>query len=127
MKLRHDFPVPTQAELASGECLVKLHCTGVCHSDLHLALGDWPIVTKTPIICGHEGVGIVVAIGSNTPESPVKIGDRVGIKFLAYSYAPSLTIKVSSELTRHPSNRCLNCEACMKGKEQRKYPETIFA
>ena len=39
----------------------------------------------TPLIGGHEGVGVVVAIGSNTNHSPVKLGERVGIKWLADS------------------------------------------
>ncbi|KAF4564657.1 alcohol dehydrogenase [Pleurotus pulmonarius] len=93
-----EVPVKTEAELAPGECLVKLHCTGVCHTDLHAALGDWPLKANTPLIGGHEGVGEIVAIGPNTASSPVKIGDRVGIKWLADS--------------------CLDCEHCRKGREQ---------
>lgn len=96
--VKHDHPVKTQADLAPGECLVKLHCTGVCHTDLHAALGDWPLDAKIPLIGGHEGVGDIVAIGSHTANSPVKVGDRVGIKWLADS--------------------CLDCEACRKGREQ---------
>ncbi len=60
--------------------------TGCCHTDLHAALGDWPLKAMTPLIGGHEGVGIVVAIGNNTNNSPVKLGERVGIKWLADSY-----------------------------------------
>jgi len=85
IEISHNHPVKTQAELAPGECLVKLSCTGVCHTDLHAALGDWPLSAKTPLIGGHEGVGEVVAIGSNTAHCPVKLGDRVGIKWLADS------------------------------------------
>lgn len=85
IEIRHDHPVRQQSELAPGECLVKLLATGVCHTDLHAAADDWPIKAKTPLIGGHEGVGIIVAIGSNTPKSPVKLGERVGIKWLANS------------------------------------------
>lgn len=92
------YPVKQASELSPGECLVKLVCTGVCHTDLHAAKNDWPIPAKTPLIGGHEGVGIVVAIGEHTQSSPVKLGDRVGIKWLAYS--------------------CLDCEPCRKGYEQ---------
>jgi propanol-preferring alcohol dehydrogenase len=81
-----DHPVPKPDSLRPDECLVKLHCTGVCHTDLHAALGDWPDKPKLPLIGGHEGVGEVVAIGKGTSHSPVKIGQRVGIKWLAYSY-----------------------------------------
>ncbi|KAG5342359.1 hypothetical protein C0989_002832 [Termitomyces sp. Mn162] len=98
IQVKHDHPVKTQAELAPGECLVKLDCTGVCHTDLHAAAGDWPIPTKSPLIGGHEGVGVIVAIGDHTTGSPVNVGDRVGIKWLADS--------------------CLNCEQCRTGLEQ---------
>ncbi|KAF8068989.1 mannitol-1-phosphate dehydrogenase MPDH1 [Lyophyllum atratum] len=96
--IKTDYPVKSQAELGPGECLVKLHCTGVCHSDCHASFGDWPVPPKLPLIAGHEGVGDIVAIGNNTPRCPVKLGDRVGIKWLADS--------------------CLNCEQCRKGHEQ---------
>lgn len=49
-----DVPVPQPQDLKPGECLVKLDCTGVCHTDLHAAKGDWPIPAKTPLIGGHE-------------------------------------------------------------------------
>ena len=78
-------PVKQPDELAPGECLIKLHCTGVCHTDLHAPLGDWPVPPKSPLIGGHDGVGEVVAIGKNTADSPVSLGDRVGIKWIAYS------------------------------------------
>lgn len=98
LTIKDNHPVKQPEDLAPGECLVKLDCTGVCHTDLHAAKNDWPIPAKTPLIGGHEGVGIVVAIGAHTQDSPVKLGDRVGIKWLAYS--------------------CLDCEACRKGNEQ---------
>ncbi|KAJ6577652.1 chaperonin 10-like protein [Mycena capillaripes] len=98
IEIRHDHPVTSQEDLAPGECLIKLFCTGVCHTDLHAALDDWPLPAKTPLVGGHEGVGEIVAIGNNTSHSPVKVGDRVGIKWLADS--------------------CLNCEQCRKGREQ---------
>jgi propanol-preferring alcohol dehydrogenase len=104
IEIKDNHPVKTQDQLAPGECLVKLLCTGVCHTDLHAAAGDWPINAKTPLIGGHEGVGVIVAIGSNTVSSPVKIGDRVGIKWLA--------------------NSCLDCEQCRKGLEQSKFNRT---
>ncbi|KAJ7746243.1 chaperonin 10-like protein [Mycena metata] len=98
IEIRNEHPVTQQDQLAPGECLIKLSCTGVCHTDLHAALDDWPLPAKTPLVGGHEGVGEVVAIGNNTSHSPVKIGDRVGIKWLADS--------------------CLGCEQCRKGREQ---------
>ena len=60
LEVVNDWPVPQQAELAPGECLLKMECTGVCHTDLHAAKGDWPIPAKTPLIGGHEVRGFVV-------------------------------------------------------------------
>jgi propanol-preferring alcohol dehydrogenase len=87
VQVRSDVPVKQPKELAPGECLIKMYCTGVCHTDLHAAMGDWPVPTKDSLIGGHEGVGEVVAIGNDTIDSSVKIGDRVGVKWIAYSYA----------------------------------------
>jgi len=98
IEIRSNHPVKQASELAPGECLVKIEFTGVCHTDLHAKQGDWPVKPNNPLIGGHEGVGIVVAIGEHTANSPVKLGDRVGIKWLA--------------------NSCLACEFCRKGFEQ---------
>ena len=52
-----DLPVPVPGR---GEALVKVLTTGVCHTDLHAAEGDWPVKPSPPFIPGHEGVGEVV-------------------------------------------------------------------
>ena len=87
-----DTPKPTPGV---GQALVKLEACGVCHTDLHAINGDWPVKPKLPLIPGHEGVGIVEAIGPNV--TSVKVGDRVGIPWL-YS-------------------ACGECEYCLDGKE----------
>lgn len=56
-----------------GEVLVEMRAAGVCHSDLHPARGDWPM--KTPVVLGHEGVGIVREAGSGVTQ--VVKGDHV--------------------------------------------------
>jgi S-(hydroxymethyl)glutathione dehydrogenase/alcohol dehydrogenase len=56
-----------------GEILVELKAAGVCHSDLHPARGDWP--AKTPLVLGHEGAGVVRAIGAGV--TTVKPDDHV--------------------------------------------------
>lgn len=86
VQVQSDVPVRQPQDLKPGECLIKMHCTGVCHTDLHAAHGDWPVPAVTPLIGGHEGVGDIIAIGNDTTHSPVKIGDRVGVKWIAYSY-----------------------------------------
>lgn len=85
VSVKDDHKVKQAVDLSPGECLVRLDFTGVCHTDLHAEQGDWPVKPMTPLIGGHEGVGEIVAIGQNTDHSPVKVGDRVGIKWIAYS------------------------------------------
>ncbi|QVM86396.1 MULTISPECIES: alcohol dehydrogenase AdhP [Novosphingobium] len=63
-----------------GQILVKIAATGVCHTDLHAAEGDWPVKPNPPFIPGHEGAGHVVAVGQGVTH--VKEGDRVGVPWL---------------------------------------------
>jgi alcohol dehydrogenase, propanol-preferring len=63
-----------------GKILVKIAATGVCHTDLHAADGDWPVKPSPPFIPGHEGVGHVAARGAGVRH--VKEGDRVGVPWL---------------------------------------------
>ncbi|KAF8713706.1 Mannitol-1-phosphate dehydrogenase, partial [Rhizoctonia solani] len=66
------------SELKPGEVLVKVLYSGVCHTDVHIAegaLGDPPI---KPLVGGHEGTGVIVAIGEGT-QTPLSIGQAVGI------------------------------------------------
>jgi D-arabinose 1-dehydrogenase-like Zn-dependent alcohol dehydrogenase len=61
--------------------LIYHRYSGVCHTDLHAIKGDWPLATKPlPLVGGHEGAGLVVALGSLA--KGVEIGDKVGIKVL---------------------------------------------
>jgi len=72
-----EVPVPVPG---AGQILVKIAASGVCHTDLHAADGDWPVKPKPPFIPGHEGVGHVAAVGAGV--SHVKEGDRVGVPWL---------------------------------------------
>ena len=85
-----DVPTP-----GAGQVLVKIEASGVCHTDLHAAEGDWPVKPNPPFIPGHEGVGYVVGVGAGVTH--VKEGDRVGIPWL-YS-------------------ACGHCEHCLGGWE----------
>jgi len=82
----HEFGKPLAIEEVevprpgAGEVLVRIRASGVCHTDLHAAEGDWPVKPKLPFIPGHEGVGHVVAVGAGVRH--VKEGDRVGIPWL---------------------------------------------
>ena len=90
-----DVPTP---EPGQGEVLIKVTACGVCHSDLHLAGGDWDMlrpITKMPLIGGHEIAGVVASLGEGVTE--LKIGDRVGVPWLHWT--------------------CGECEYCFSGRE----------
>lgn len=67
-------------EVANGKIVVKMVASGVCHTDLHAAGGDWPVKPSPPFIPGHEGVGYVAEVGAGV--TSVKEGDRVGVPWL---------------------------------------------
>jgi S-(hydroxymethyl)glutathione dehydrogenase/alcohol dehydrogenase len=74
-----------------NEVLVKLAASGVCHSDLHALDGDWD--TPAPLVLGHEGAGVVVAVGSEVKD--IAVDDHVIL-----SWTPS----------------CQRCEFCVSGR-----------
>jgi S-(hydroxymethyl)glutathione dehydrogenase / alcohol dehydrogenase len=77
---------------ADGEVLVRLEASGVCHSDLRLAEGEWG--ESGPIVLGHEGCGVVEEVGSGV--DPALRGRRVVLNW----FAP-----------------CLACAACQRGRQ----------
>ena len=85
-----DIPAP-----GAGQILVRTEACGVCHTDLHAASGDWPLKPALPFTPGHEGIGIVTALGARV--TAVKEGDRVGVPWL-YS-------------------ACGHCEFCLAAQE----------
>jgi propanol-preferring alcohol dehydrogenase len=85
-----EVPIPAPKR---GEVLIKVIATGVCHTDLHAADGDWPARPPLPFIPGHEGAGVVAAMGPDV--SGIKEGDAVGIAWL--------------------HDACGHCEFCMTG------------
>jgi propanol-preferring alcohol dehydrogenase len=76
-----DVPTPEPKE---GQVLVRIETSGLCHTDIHAAHGDWPIKPTLPLIPGHEGVGIVDALGPGA-NGDIKEGDRVAIPWLGYA------------------------------------------
>ena len=72
-----DVPLPTPGP---GQALVKLVTSGVCHTDLHAAEGDWPVKPTPPFIPGHEGVGEVVELGDGVTN--LSVGQLVGNAWL---------------------------------------------
>jgi alcohol dehydrogenase, propanol-preferring len=87
-----EVSVPTPGP---GQALVEIMASGVCHTDLHAAEGDWPVKPTLPFIPGHEGAGVVVALGPGV--SHLKEGERVGIAWL--------------------HSACGHCEFCRTGWE----------
>ncbi|KAI1946088.1 hypothetical protein LOZ57_003839 [Ophidiomyces ophidiicola] len=76
-----DVPEP-----GTGEVLINLTHSGVCHSDLGIMTNTWkalPYPTPAGQVGGHEGVGKVVKLGPGAENKGIKIGDRVGIKWVA--------------------------------------------
>src|SRR5262252_168652 len=57
------------------EVLVRTAATGVCHSDLHVVDGVGRFPLDRPIVLGHEGAGVVEAVGTDV--TTVKLGDHV--------------------------------------------------
>lgn len=72
-----EVPIPTPGP---GEVLIKVMANGICHTDLHSVDGDWSIKPKLPLIPGHEGAGILVAVGPGVTQ--FKEGDRTGVAWL---------------------------------------------
>ncbi|KAI0127870.1 dehydrogenase-like protein [Xylariales sp. AK1849] len=68
------------AQPGPDEVLINVKYSGVCHTDLHAMMGDWPLPTKLPLVGGHEGAGVVVARGDLVKD--VEIGDYAGIKWI---------------------------------------------
>jgi alcohol dehydrogenase, propanol-preferring len=87
-----EVPIPTPGP---GQALVQVFATGVCHTDLHAVDGDWPVKPMMPLIPGHEGAGIVAALGPGVTH--LKEGDRVGIAWL--------------------HSACGHCDYCLAGWE----------
>jgi propanol-preferring alcohol dehydrogenase len=82
-------------EPGAGEVRVRIETAGLCHTDIHAAHGDWPVKPSPPFVPGHEGVGIVDAVGANVRDRTV--GDRVAIPWLGWA--------------------CGTCEHCVSGWE----------
>ncbi|MGV9369497.1 alcohol dehydrogenase AdhP [Micromonospora tulbaghiae] len=73
-------PVP---EAGPGEILVRVEASGLCHTDIHAARGEWPVKPTPPFVPGHEGVGLVEQVGPGVTEHAV--GDRVALPWLGWA------------------------------------------
>ncbi|MEV8096409.1 zinc-dependent alcohol dehydrogenase [Kitasatospora sp. NPDC085879] len=87
-----DRPLP---EPAPHQVLVRIEASGLCHTDIHAARGDWPVRPTPPFVPGHEGVGVVERAGDAVRH--VRVGQRVAIPWLA--------------------DACGHCDHCVSGWE----------
>lgn len=86
--MERDVPQP-----GPGEVLVRLLLSGICGSDVHFVFDGTAQTAYTPIILGHEPVGVVVAVGAGA--SGVAVGERVSV-------VPLVT--------------CMECDRCLSGR-----------
>ena len=87
-----DVAVPVPGH---GQVLVEIETSGLCHTDIHAAHGDWPIKPALPFVPGHEGVGLVERLGPGVKN--LSEGDRVAVPRLGWG--------------------CGACEQCASGWE----------
>ena len=87
-----NLPVPTPGP---DQVLVRIEASGLCHTDIHAARGDWPVLPSLPFTPGHEGVGIVEAVGESVDNA--LIGDRVALPWFGFG--------------------CGHCGYCIDGRE----------
>jgi len=88
-----DVPIPSPGV---EQVLVKIEASGLCHTDIHAARGEWPVQPALPFIPGHEGVGRITALGEGNDHG-LQVGDRVAIPWLGYA--------------------CGDCRYCNSGRE----------
>ncbi|MGX1546841.1 zinc-dependent alcohol dehydrogenase [Streptomyces adustus] len=83
-------PVP-----GPGQVRVRVEASGLCHTDIHAAHGDWPVKPSPPFVPGHEGVGLVEELGVGVTH--LSVGQRVAMPWLGWA--------------------CGRCEHCRSGWE----------
>lgn len=87
-----EVPRPEPGE---GQIQVRIEASGLCHTDIHAAHGDWPVKPTPPFVPGHEGVGIVEKVGAGVTEH--RVGERVAVPWLGHA--------------------CGTCDYCVSGWE----------
>ncbi|MDG9706036.1 zinc-dependent alcohol dehydrogenase [Streptomyces sp. DH37] len=78
-----------------GQVSIRVEASGLCHTDIHAARGDWPAKPEPPFVPGHEGVGIVERLGDGVTH--LSVGQRVAVPWLGWA--------------------CGRCEHCLSGWE----------
>ncbi|KAK5141251.1 hypothetical protein LTR04_002680 [Oleoguttula sp. CCFEE 6159] len=97
-----DMPEP-----GPGEVLINLTHSGVCHSDMGVMMNSWfalPAPTQAGQVGGHEGVGNIVKMGPGTESAAVKVGDRVGVKWVSATFSGYYTPGTFQQYVIGPAN-----------------------
>lgn len=97
-----DITIP---KLGPGEVLVEVRAAGVCGTDLHIALEGTIPTARTPITLGHEGAGVITALG--TPLTPPDAGGREGVT----------EWQAGDRVCFLPHVPCGECWYCTEGRE----------
>ena len=97
--LLQEVPIP---QVEKSEIRIRVHASGLCRTDIHVAEGDLPL-KKSPLILGHQIAGVVDEVGKAVTK--FKVGDRAGIAWL--------------------NSTCGHCQFCQSGRENL-CPEAIF-
>ncbi|GGY14722.1 zinc-dependent alcohol dehydrogenase [Streptomyces anandii] len=82
-------------EPGPGQVRIRVEASGLCHTDIHAAHGDWPVKPSPPFVPGHEGVGLVEKLGEGVTH--LTVGQRVAVPWLGRA--------------------CGRCEHCLSGWE----------
>lgn len=82
-------------EPGPGQVRIRVEASGLCHTDIHAAHGDWPVKPAPPFVPGHEGVGLVEELGDGVTH--LSVGQRVAVPWLGKA--------------------CGRCEHCLSGWE----------
>lgn len=76
-----ELPIPVPG---ADQVLVRIETSGLCHTDIHAARGEWPVKPSPPFVPGHEGVGIIEGVGEGKLHG-LEPGMRVALPWLAYA------------------------------------------
>jgi propanol-preferring alcohol dehydrogenase len=86
-----DVPVPNPAK---GEVRIRVHACGVCRTDLHVIEGELK-PQKSPVIPGHQVVGVIEKLGEGSRRYPV--GARVGVAWLHHTDGTCMYCRMGEE------------------------------
>ena len=103
-----ELPIP---EPGPGQVLIRMQASGLCHTDIHAANGDWPVKPAPPFVPGHEGIGTVVARSRRWP-APARRACLDCLAGLGVRALPVLHLRLG-DLVRIAAEQRLLGERCL--------------